>query len=59
MAEKIGVAFEIGAVFPPESRVARWATICAMALNDLLLVNRWLVPDYRRKCLRRATKTFT
>ena len=44
MAEKIGVQFEIGAAFPPDSRVARWATICAMALNDLLLVNRWLVP---------------
>lgn len=44
MAKKIGVEFEMGAVFPPDSRLARWATICAMALNDLLLVNRWLVP---------------
>jgi hypothetical protein len=44
MAEKVGVEFEIGEAFPPGSRLARWATICAMAMNDLLLVNRWLIP---------------
>ena len=38
------VRFEIGAAFPADDRLSRWMTVCAMALNDLLLVNRWLVP---------------
>jgi hypothetical protein len=38
------VRFKIGEAFPADDQLARWMTVCAMALNDLLLVNRWLVP---------------
>jgi hypothetical protein len=38
------VRFKIGEAFPANDRLARWMTVCAMALNDLLLVNRWLIP---------------
>lgn len=44
MSERDGIEFEIGEAFPPNSRVARWMVGCLMALNDLFLVNRWLVP---------------
>lgn len=47
MAERIGTRFRIGDLFPAEEPVARWLTVCAMALNDLLLVNRWLVPSLK------------
>jgi hypothetical protein len=36
--------FKIGDAFPADDQLARWMTVCAMALNDLLLVNRWLLP---------------
>jgi hypothetical protein len=45
MANPSGVEFKIGDLFPADDAVARWITVCAMALNDLLLVNRWLVPS--------------
>jgi hypothetical protein len=44
MADRDGIEFKIGEAFPADSRLARWMTVCLMALNDLLLVNRWLVP---------------
>lgn len=44
MTDRDGREFKIGEAFPPDSRLARWMTGCLMALNDLLLVNRWLVP---------------
>src|SRR4051794_17125190 len=44
MSEHIGIRFKIGDAFPADDQLARWMTICAMALNDLLYVNRLLVP---------------
>jgi hypothetical protein len=38
------VRFKIGEAFPADDQLARWITVCSMALNDLLLVNRWLFP---------------
>jgi hypothetical protein len=43
------VRFKIGDGFPADDQLARWMTVCAMALNDLLLVNRWLVPRLEEK----------
>jgi hypothetical protein len=37
------ISFKFGEGFPADSRLARWVTAFAMAVNDLLLVNRWLV----------------
>lgn len=45
MSEHVGIRFMIGGLFPADDPVARWTTVCAMALNDLLLVNRWLLPN--------------
>lgn len=47
MPDRDGIEFQIGEAFPPDSRLARWMTDCLMALNDLLLVNRWLVPKLK------------
>lgn len=47
MGERVGIRFRIGDLFPADEPVARWLTVCAMALNDLLLVNRWLVPSLK------------
>jgi hypothetical protein len=44
VTERDGVQFKIGEVFPPDSRLALWMVGCLLALNDLFLVNRWLVP---------------
>jgi hypothetical protein len=44
MCKYLGIRFKDGDAFPAEEPLARWLTVCAMALNDLLLVNRWLVP---------------
>lgn len=44
MTEHVGIRFEIGDLFPANDPLARWLTPCAMALNDLLYVNRRLVP---------------
>jgi hypothetical protein len=44
MSEHLGIRFKIGDAFPAESPLARWLAACAMALNDLILVNRWLLP---------------
>ena len=44
MADGQIVRFKIGEGFPAEDQLARWMSVCAMALNDLLLVNRWLMP---------------
>jgi hypothetical protein len=49
MADGQIVRFKIGDGFPADDRLARWMTVCAMALNDLLLVNRWLVPRLEEK----------
>ena len=38
------VNFKIGEAFPADDQLARWMTVCSMALNDLLMVNRWLLP---------------
>jgi hypothetical protein len=43
------VRFKIGEAFPADDPLARWMTVCAMALNDLLLVNRWLFPRMREE----------
>jgi hypothetical protein len=44
MNRQVGIRFEIGKAFPAEEPIARWLTVCAMALNDILLVHRWLFP---------------
>lgn len=44
MADGQIIRFKIGEAFPPDDPLARWVTVCAMALNDALLVNRWLMP---------------
>jgi hypothetical protein len=44
MGEGQMVRFRIGDGFPADDVLSRWMTVCAMALNDLLLINRWLVP---------------
>lgn len=49
MSDRNGIEFQIGEAFPPDSRLARWMTDCLMALNDLLLVNRWLVPKLKEE----------
>lgn len=49
MPNRDGIQFPIGEAFPPDSRLARWMTDCLMALNDLLLVNRWLVPKLKEE----------
>ncbi len=49
MTERDGIEFKIDEAFPPDSRLARWMVGCLMALNDLLLVNRWLVPKLEGK----------
>lgn len=36
--------FRIGDVFPSSDPVGRWLSVCCMALNDLLFVNRELLP---------------
>lgn len=41
------IRFRIGEAFPAEEPLARWMTVCAMALNDLLLINRWLFPKLK------------
>jgi hypothetical protein len=30
------IEFEIGMLFPPDDRIARWMTVCCIALNDTL-----------------------
>lgn len=49
MADRDGIQFKIGEAFPPDDRLARWVVTCSMALNDLLLVNRWLIPRLEGK----------
>ena len=44
MADGQIIRFKIGEAFPADDPLARWVTVCAMAMNDALLVNRWLIP---------------
>jgi hypothetical protein len=44
MSEHIGIRFRIGDAFPAHNQLARWMTVSMMALNDVLYVNRLLVP---------------
>lgn len=49
MTEGQIIHFKIGEAFPADDPLARWATVCAMAMNDALLVNRWLIPRLREE----------
>jgi hypothetical protein len=49
MRDHLGIRFKDGDAFPADEPLARWMTICAIALNDLLLVNRWLVPRLKEQ----------
>lgn len=49
MSDHIGIRFKIGDAFPADDDLARWMTICSMALNDLLYVNRLLVPRLKEE----------
>lgn len=48
MGERVGIRFRTGDLFPADDPVSRWLTGCMSALNDLLLVNRWLIPSLER-----------
>jgi hypothetical protein len=41
------IRFKIRDAFPADDQLARWATVLAMAFNDLLVVNRWLYPKLK------------
>jgi hypothetical protein len=43
------IRFKIGVAFPADDPLARWVTVCAMAMNDALLVNRWLIPRLKEE----------
>jgi hypothetical protein len=49
MSDHVGIRFNIGDTFPADDQLARWMTICSMALNDLLYVNRLLVPRLKEE----------
>lgn len=44
MADGQIVRFKIGEAFPADDLLARWMTVCAMGMNDLLVVNQLLIP---------------
>src|SRR4051794_2118935 len=44
MNEHTGIRFRDGDLIPADEPLARWITIVAMALNDAVLVNGWLIP---------------
>ena len=44
MADDVGIRFRDGDFIPADEPLARWITIVAMALNDAVLVNGWLLP---------------
>jgi hypothetical protein len=43
------VRFKISEAFPADDQLARWMTVCAMAFNDLLVVNALLIPRLEEK----------
>ncbi len=43
------VRFKIGEAFPADDQLARWMTVCAMAMNDLLVVNQLLIPRLKEE----------
>jgi hypothetical protein len=45
MTERVGIRFRVGDRFPADDPLARWLTGCMAALNNLLLVNGWLIPS--------------
>lgn len=58
MADGQIVRFKIGEAFPADDQLARWMTVCAMAINDLLLVNRWLAQRLEEKIPSEPHETF-
>lgn len=58
MADGQIIRFKIGEGFPADDQLARWMTVYAMALNDLLLVNRWRVPRLEGKVATEPHETF-
>ena len=58
MTEGQIVRFKIGEAFPADDQLARWMTIYAMALNDLLLINRWLIPRLQDEVTTEPHETF-
>lgn len=49
MSDHVGIRFKIGDAFPADDPLARWMAVCAMALNDLLYINRLLVPRLKEE----------
>lgn len=45
MTEHAGIRFRDGEFVPADDPLARWLTVVAMAVNDLVLVNTWLIPS--------------
>jgi hypothetical protein len=58
MADGQIVSFKIGEAFPADDQLARWMTVYAMALNDLLLINRWLIPRLQGEVIAEPHETF-
>ena len=49
MMEKRVVKFKFAEGTPHESRLARWFSVFCMSVNDLLLVNRWLIKTLKQE----------
>lgn len=58
MADGQIISFKIGEGFPADDQLARWMTVYAMALNDLLLINRWLIPKLQGEVVAEPHETF-
>lgn len=58
MADGQIVRFKIGEAFPANDQLARWMTVLAMALNDLLIVNALVMPRLEEKIPAEAGETF-
>jgi hypothetical protein len=43
------IRFKISEAFPADDQLARWMTVCAMAFNDLLVVNALLIPRLKEE----------
>lgn len=44
VADDVGIRFRDGDFVPADEPLARWLTVVTMAVNDLVLVNRWALP---------------
>lgn len=52
------VRFEVGKAFPADDSVARWVTVCCLAVTDLFGAMHLLMPRLREKGPRREVEAF-